>query len=55
MTENLSPWLANSTVVDTSPPRDPNDNDDREEEEDEEDGDDKDQEKEPPVVREPEE
>ena len=54
MTENLSPWLANSTVVDTSPPRDPNDDDDREEEEDEE-GDEEDQDKEPPVVREPDE
>ena len=60
--ENVSTWLANWTLVSNlPPPRDPNDDDDEEEgEEDEEDeGDedeeDEDQDKEPPVVREPDE
>jgi hypothetical protein len=54
MAQNVSPWLANWTLVDTSPPpRDPNDDNEREEEEHEEDEEDQDQE--PAVVREPDE
>jgi hypothetical protein len=52
--ENVSTWLANWTLVSNSPPRrDPNDDDD--EEEDKEDEEDEDRDKEPPVVREPDE
>jgi hypothetical protein len=52
--DNVSTWLVNWPPVSNSPPpRDPNDDDD--EEEDEEDEGDEDQDKEPPVVREPEE
>jgi hypothetical protein len=51
---NVSTWLVNWTLVSNSPPpRDPNDDDD--EEQDEEDEEDEDPDKEPPVVREPDE
>jgi hypothetical protein len=54
--ENVSIWLVNWTLVSNSPPpRDPNDDDDDEEQEDEEDEEDEHQDKEPPVVREPDE
>ena len=51
--ESTFTW--HSLINTTMPPRDPNDNDDEEEEEDEDDEDEEDENREPAVIREPDE
>ena len=48
-------FTRHSLINTTMPPRDPNDNDDEEEEEDEDDEDEEDENREPAVIREPDE
>jgi hypothetical protein len=59
MLEIVSPWLADGSVVtimgNTMPPRDPNDDDDDDDDEDEGNDTEPDDERQPPVVREPDE
>src|SRR5262249_8796492 len=51
--ESIFTWY--SLINTTMPPRDPNDNDDEEEEEDEDDEDEEDENRQPAVIREPDE